>query len=236
MPSVIQLQKNDFSLPVIKVLHCDIARISDELKQYVPNNSDGFLSVPCVLSIEAESSDPTFLARLVETLRQLSFLPLGLKTEDESLFEQAHYAGLAIFNEKMNQTDLLELDSNKVIHTEKKQAISEPSAYTHHGNIAVGEQVYAEGRDLVVLGNVEFGGEAVADGNIYVSGNLNGKAYAGNSGYMNIDEITVRALVFEPELISIAGFYQLKMDVPKDYLGLSVTARFACQKFEYSIE
>lgn len=238
MSAIIHLQKSDFSLPIIQVFHCDIVKISDELKCYVPNDAHDFFSVPCVLSIEADNSEPAFLAQLVEVLRQLNFLPIGLKTEDESLFEQAHYAGLAIFNEKMNQLDLFEVALSNQSDAENLRSSSEqtPPPYTYHQNVYAGEQLYAEGCDLIVLGDVELGAEVIADGNIYIGGSLNGKAYAGNSGFMNIDEITIRAYVFEPELISIAGFYQLKEDLPEQYIGLSVKTRFVSQKFEYSLE
>ena len=239
MPKSIRIQKTDFSLPVIKLVDYDISKISDELKQFMPISDKEFLAIPCVLSIEGEEVEPTFFAQLLESLRQFGFLPVGVKTDNPSFIEQAKYAGLAVFSQKINQLDLFDiaLQNRKDQEIESIQEASEtPKFVTHHRTICSGEQVYAEDCDLIVLGDVEQGAEVIADGNIYIGGSLLGKAYAGNSGLMNIDEISVRAYSFEPELVSIAGFYQLQEDIPQNYIGLSVKVNFKDQKLQYALE
>jgi septum site-determining protein MinC len=68
-----------------------------------------------------------------------------------------------------------------------------------------GQQVYARGRDLVMLAMVNPGAEAIADGHIHVYAPLRGRAIAGARG--NADA-RIFALGMEPELISIAGLYK----------------------------
>ncbi len=68
-----------------------------------------------------------------------------------------------------------------------------------------GQQVYARGRDLVVLAMVNAGAEVIADGHIHVYAPLRGRAMAGARG--NTDA-RIFALSMEPELISIAGLYR----------------------------
>ena len=68
-----------------------------------------------------------------------------------------------------------------------------------------GQQVYARGRDLVVLAIVNAGAEVIADGHIHVYAPLRGKAMAGARG--NTDA-RIFALVMEAELLSIAGIYR----------------------------
>ncbi|OBS31153.1 septum site-determining protein MinC [Tepidimonas fonticaldi] len=68
-----------------------------------------------------------------------------------------------------------------------------------------GQQVYARGRDLVVLAMVNPGAEVIADGHIHVYAPLRGKAIAGARG---LTEARVFALALEPELVSIAGVYR----------------------------
>lgn len=244
MVDSIQIQKNDFSLPVIEVMHTDIQRITDEIREHLPLEEDLTFSLPCILKIDLSIAEPTFLARLLESFRQLKLLPIGLKTDDSELAEQAEYAGLAIFDEKMNQLGLFDrfisdekVPASRQTHLKDlKPNRSEKTIHTHYGHIRHGEQVYAKDCDLIVLGDVEQGAEVVSDGNIYIGGCLNGKAYAGNSGFINIDEIQVRAYVFEPELVSISGFYQLKEDIPENYLGLPVKTRFVAQRFQYELD
>ena len=67
-----------------------------------------------------------------------------------------------------------------------------------------GQQVYARGRDLVMLAMVNPGAEVIADGHIHVYAPLRGRAIAGARG--NADA-RIFALGMEPELISIAGLY-----------------------------
>ena len=68
-----------------------------------------------------------------------------------------------------------------------------------------GQQVYARGRDLVVLAMVNAGAEVIADGHIHVYAPLRGKAIAGARG--NTDA-RIFALAMEAELLSIAGVYR----------------------------
>ena len=68
-----------------------------------------------------------------------------------------------------------------------------------------GQQVYARGRDVVMLAMVNAGAEVIADGHIHVYAPLRGRAIAGARG--NADA-RIFALSMEPELISIAGLYQ----------------------------
>lgn len=73
-----------------------------------------------------------------------------------------------------------------------------------------GQQVYARGRDLVVLAMVNAGAEVIADGHIHVYAPLRGKAMAGARGN---SEARIFAHSLEAELVSIAGIYRTS-DVP----------------------
>jgi septum site-determining protein MinC len=68
-----------------------------------------------------------------------------------------------------------------------------------------GQQVYARGRDLVIMAMVNAGAEVIADGHIHVYAPLRGKAMAGARGNT---EARIFALSLEAELISIAGIYR----------------------------
>ena len=68
-----------------------------------------------------------------------------------------------------------------------------------------GQQVYARGRDLVMLAMVNPGAEVIADGHIHVYAPLRGRAIAGARGN---PDARIFALGMEPELISIAGLYR----------------------------
>ncbi|NBA95910.1 septum site-determining protein MinC [Pseudomonas sp. R5(2019)] len=83
-----------------------------------------------------------------------------------------------------------------------------------------GQQIYAQGGDLVVVSSVSPGAELLADGNIHVYGAMRGRALAGIKG-------NTQARIFcqqmTAELVSIAGQYKVSEDLRRDPLwGASV--------------
>ncbi len=231
MSSSISIKNQAFSLPVIEITQFDIVKIINDLKQRVVTHDERIESIPCVLSMPNQQIEPTFLAQLVEALRQVNLQAVGLLTDDESLAEKAVYAGLSVFDERLNQYDLF--------HPLPEENSSDPQAdlqMVHQGHVEPGEQIYAENRDLIILGDVKAGAEVIADGDIYIGGTLQGRAYAGNAGLINVDQTSIRAYCFEPELVSISGFYQLLEDIPKKYHGLSIKVNFLNQKMNFVLE
>ena len=67
------------------------------------------------------------------------------------------------------------------------------------------EQVYARGRDLVVLSMVNPGAEVIADGHIHVYAPLRGRAIAGARGNT---AARILCTCLEPQLVSVAGIYR----------------------------
>lgn len=78
-----------------------------------------------------------------------------------------------------------------------------------------GQQIYAQGGDLVVLASVSPGAELLADGNIHVYGAMRGRALAGIKG-------NTKARIFcqqlTAEMVSIAGQYKVAEDLRRDPL------------------
>jgi septum site-determining protein MinC len=91
-----------------------------------------------------------------------------------------------------------------------------------------GQQVYARGRDLVVLSMVNPGAEVIADGHIHVYAPLRGKAIAGARGDASARILT---LCLEPELVSIAGVYRTSENpLPDPLRGKPAQIRLADDK------
>lgn len=82
-----------------------------------------------------------------------------------------------------------------------------------------GQQIYAQGGDLVVMASISPGAELLADGNIHVYGALRGRAIAGVSGDGNA-RIFCRSL--EAEIVSIAGLWRVREDLPETLIGKPV--------------
>ena len=98
-----------------------------------------------------------------------------------------------------------------------------PSALVIDKPLRSGQQVYARGRDLVVLAPVNPGAEVIADGHIHVYAPLRGKAIAGARGQA---DARIFSLAMAPELVSIAGIYRTsEVPLPADLLGKPAQVR-----------
>lgn len=69
-----------------------------------------------------------------------------------------------------------------------------------------GQQIYAEGADLILLAPVSEGAEVIADGNIHVYSALRGRALA---GVRDNTQARIFCQKLEAELVSIAGHFIL---------------------------
>jgi septum site-determining protein MinC len=86
-----------------------------------------------------------------------------------------------------------------------------------------GQQIYAQGSDLVLLAGSSPGSEVISDGNIHCFGPLAGRALAGARGDTNARII---ATCFGPELVAVAGVYRtFERGVPEPIAGRAVVVR-----------
>jgi len=94
----------------------------------------------------------------------------------------------------------------QMIEQERPQALPQPpaGALVIDRQVRCGQQIYARGRDLVVMAMVNPGAEIVSDGHIHVYAPLRGKAIAGAKGN---GDARIFSLNMAPELLSIAGTY-----------------------------
>ncbi len=89
----------------------------------------------------------------------------------------------------------------------------------HTAPVRSGQQVYAQGRDLVVAAGVGAGAEVIADGSVHVYGALRGRALAGAQGD---EKARIFCREFHAELVAIAGRYRVIEEVPRELRGKAV--------------
>lgn len=68
-----------------------------------------------------------------------------------------------------------------------------------------GQQIWAQGQDLILLGPVSAGAEVMADGNVHCYGVVRGRVAAGVSGNT---EARIFVHKLEAQLVSVAGTFQ----------------------------
>ncbi len=111
------------------------------------------------------------------------------------------------------------------------QSTSKPAKIVKQ-TIRSGQQIYAPGGDLVIIGSVSTGAEILADGNIHVYGTLRGRALAGVQGNQ---AASIFCHSLQAELISIAGIYLLSEDIQEDKIGASVQIYMKDEKIQIEL-
>lgn len=214
MKKIIDLKGSILSLTVLKIYSPDIQQTKRAIEDKIKQAPDFFVGIPVVLEPEVDTLDPTFLAMLVEFLNQKQMLPIGIRTKNKAIKEQASYAGLAVFTEASNLKKRAKANKTVTKEAGKVEPEGLKSALIVEGSVRSGQQVYAKDRDLIVMGSVNPGAEVMADGNVHVYGTIRGKVFAGSQG-----ETTARIFTqkLDSELVCIAGLYQLSEDILSEH-------------------
>ncbi|KUJ72001.1 septum site-determining protein MinC [Thiomicrospira sp. WB1] len=229
MSKIIDLKGSILSLTVLKLYDDRFDATRDALAQKIDQAPDFFVGIPVVLEPQVPLADATYLALLVEFLHQKRMIPIGIRTEDEQIKEQAEYAGLAVFPNTPDKPSRPNRSSERGNETEAGLK----SALMISGSVRSGQQVYAKDRDVVVMGSINPGAEVVADGHVHVMGTVMGKVFAGSSG-----ETTARIFAnrLNPELVCIAGMYQLSEDIDERFKTGFMEVRLENDKLVFNPE
>ena len=162
---------------------------------------------------------------LVALLKQHRMMPVAAKGGNAQQMAAAHAEGLAAAPEGGASADPAHPTTPA---TPEPAASPPPVAATTliiDRPLRSGQQVYARGGDLVVLGVVSHGAEVIADGSIHVYGPLRGRAIAGAKGD---GSARIFATAMEAQLISIAGTYRTtETELPPQVLGKPAQVRLA---------
>jgi len=211
MSQVISLKGSVLSLSVLKVFSDDFAEVKTVLTSKVSQAPDFFKALPIVIEPEISPLAPMFLAQLVELLHQNSMMPIGVRTDDATLIEQAEYAGLAVFKPVKAGGEKPSADTKPPAQPLQQ---ADQGAMLVETAVRSGQQIYAQGRDLIIKASINPGAEVVADGHVHVYGKAKGKIFAGSNGNRQA-RIYVQQL--DAEMVCIAGLYQMAEDIKPEY-------------------
>jgi septum site-determining protein MinC len=218
-----EIKSADLSLVALLLKTTDISEVSLALKQQMAESPGFFDQDPMVIDVSGLNlvDDETIdLARLMTVLREYALVPLAIKGASPALMHLAKGVGLVDASDARirRSAPLSEPPIPQAVSVEQLAPQPAPAgAMRIDKPLRSGQQVYAKGRDLIVMGMVNAGAEVIADGHIHVYGALRGKAIAGARGNT---QAQIFAQVMEPELISIAGVYRTSENaLPKDVLG-----------------
>ncbi|MGH8191157.1 MAG: septum site-determining protein MinC [Rhodanobacteraceae bacterium] len=227
-----ELRFGQVGIASVRVRSEDPAALQAALEARVAEAPQLFARAPVVVDLSFLSPQPgdADVSALLEAVRAAGMLPVGLAWGDDATEELSRRLGLPLIAkfraayERIAQPEAAanpEPSPPDAIDSQPAPASgAEPrAALQHHQSIRTGQQVYARGTDLVVVGTVANGAEVLADGNIHVYGGLRGRAFAGALG-----DKTSRIFCgeFRAEIVSIAGHYRVFEELPGEFAGRAV--------------
>lgn len=188
MPAL-ELKGRIASLTRLRLLDPDLAKVRAHLEDLARRMPDAVRGMPVV--IEAEFVPD--LGALCETLRAIGMQPVAVA--EGVLADAGRALGLAVLPDEARSRGKPAASSTNGVRRPAR-IVDSP--------VRSGQQIYAEGADLVVTSAVSPGAEIIADGCVHAYGALRGRAIAGARG----DETArVYCRKFEAELVAVAGVY-----------------------------
>ena len=239
---MIDLKSSSFTLPVLRLLGGDIDTINQLLSSKVSVAPGFFRHAPLVIDLNdlpADDQQRVNIAGLVDRIKRLDILPVGIRGGNRAENAIATALGLAVMAERHNHKNI---DHHQVAATKaedepapdaaesKRESANKPTEEADEKKRTVfikqpvrsGQQIYASDSDLIVTAQVSAGAEVIADGNIHIYGALRGRALAGAKGDQ---ESRIFCQDLDAELVSIAGTYQVSDSLDDSVQGKAVQIR-----------
>jgi septum site-determining protein MinC len=219
-PELFQIRGHLSTLLVLRLIEPRDDRFFLLLQKAIARSPGFFRHAPIVLDLAPVVGQPPFnLAEFGRRLRQMQLVPVGVQNGDEAWM--AVNAGFGLFpagrpTELATQTQEpgARPAENEAPRRNRTIVVSEP--------VRAGQQIYAEGGDLIALAPVSPGAEVLADGHVHIYSSLRGRAHAGVGG----DE---GAQIFchdlKAQLVSIAGRYVVNEEIETRFIGRRVQIR-----------
>jgi septum site-determining protein MinC len=221
-PELFQIRGHLSTLLVLRLIEPRDDRFFLLLQKAIARSPGFFRHAPIVLDLAPVAGQPPFnLAEFGRRLRQMQLVPVGVQNGDEAWNRMAVNAGFGLFpagrpTELATQTQEpgARPAENEAPRRNRTIVVSEP--------VRAGQQIYAEGGDLIALAPVSPGAEVLADGHVHIYSSLRGRAHAGVGG----DE---GAQIFchdlKAQLVSIAGRYVVNEEIETRFIGRRVQIR-----------
>jgi septum site-determining protein MinC len=238
-----RLRGANFNLLVLRLLdhrpEAVVPAIGDQFRR-----APGFLRfAPIVLGLSDIQVPPAEVdfPGLIQGLRELEIMPIGTTGGTAEMRNAALSYGLPPVRSVGGKETDEDITAPAPPPGETAQAappaplpITKPAAaratMVVEQPVRAGQRIWAEGADLIVTSTVNSGAEVIADGNIHVYGALRGRAIAGGASNM---EARVFALNFDPELVSIAGFYAVREGFPVAQIGKAMQVRLVGERMRF---
>ena len=195
-----ELKGSLFTLTVMHLYQTDQGVIGRYLDQKIKQAPIFFNSAPVIIDLKALVTSPSRVdfVNLYDLLRRHGMIPVAVRNGTDEMHAAAAVAGLPVMLEGRSVGAASKPDKLESPPVQHSKTIRHP--------VRSGQQVYAPGGDLILLGTVSPGAEVLADGNIHIYASLRGRALAGIKGDR---EARIFCQSLEAELVSVAGYYRV---------------------------
>lgn len=237
-----QLKGSAVTVVVLAIVRYEPKSLLVELKEKIVQAPQFFTNSPVLINLDRLENPESLKkpADLLAICRELDLQPLGFSGVPEVLLAAVNKTGLAVLpapseralklpkQEAAAQVEtVIERVVETVVETVIEERLVQRQSKVITRPVRSGQQIYAEGADLIVLAQVSEGAEVLADGHIHIYGTLRGRALAGVKGD---ESARIFCQQMEAELISIAGNFVLQDSLPKELFKKPVQASLNGEK------
>ncbi|MEX6503141.1 septum site-determining protein MinC [Pseudomonas zhanjiangensis] len=216
---VFQLKGSMLAITVMELAHNDLARLDQQLAAKVAQAPGFFSNTPLVLALDKLPQDEGTLdlAALMALCRRHGLRTLAVRANREDDIAAAAALDLPVLPPSGARERVIDpgAGSSPAKPPEKPAEPEVRPSKLITSPVRGGQQVYAQGGDLIVLAPVSAGAELLADGNIHVYAPMRGRALAGIKGN---EQARIFCQQMGAELLSIAGHYKTAEDLRRDPL------------------
>ena len=211
----------------------DMAALEAQLAQTLSNKES---NIPVIIDSSVEQD----LSALVDLLWSWGLQPIGVVTG--ILEEQARALRLAIFPADGKRIERIVPKKAPIVEPQTQEAASTAADTTpapqpddalasegqnttliYDQMLRSGQSLNHVGGDLILTNSVNSGAEAITDNSLHVYGRAQGRLVAGATGDK---DARIFCHVFNPTLVSVAGTYCLRDNLPDEVIDRAVQVRF----------
>lgn len=224
--ALLELRSAALTLIAVVLKTTDLDALAGELEQRASVMPGLFDDEPVAIDLSRvrDEEAPIDFAALLALLRRHRMVPLAVRGGSETQVIDAMAAGLVVAPEGVRVPREAAI-TERIVEVQ----IPPPPPLVVERPLRSGQQVYAQGRDLIVLALVSHGAEVIADGHVHVYAPLRGRAIAGAKGNR---EARIFTTALQAQLLAIAGVYRTTDDLPAAVAGRPAMARLVAERLQ----
>lgn len=155
--------------------------------------------------------------RIERILPSKKAAPQVAKVAEDKNADLANNKDTTAINDTATETTISDVTAESLVSTEQITSL------IYDQMLRSGQSLNHVGGDLILTNSVNSGAEAITDNSLHIYGRAQGRLVAGATGDK---DARIFCQVFNPSLVSVAGTYCLRDNLPEHVIDKSVQVRF----------